>query len=86
MFIIKALRECAIPLSFQYYPSTARKPSFPHGFDAGILPIFRWSNGVIEVPVGVYQTIRVKMDATVLGKPRQETMWYAPESEWSRRR
>jgi hypothetical protein len=55
-FILQALGEFGIPLSFQYYPSTALKQNYPYGFDAGPLPIFRWSNGIIEVPCGVYET------------------------------
>src|SRR5262249_14355306 len=51
MSILRALGEFQIPLSFQYYPATALKSSFPHGFDAGILPVFRWSNGVVEIPL-----------------------------------
>jgi hypothetical protein len=53
--MLQSVSDCGIPLSFQYYPATALKSAFPHGFDAGILPVFRWSNGVIEVPVGLYE-------------------------------
>ena len=53
--ILEALHACKIPLSFQYYPASALKPSFPHGFDAGILPLFKWSNGVMEVPLTVHE-------------------------------
>jgi hypothetical protein len=52
---LEMLDRCRIPLSFQYYPASALKPSFPHGFDAGILPVFKWSNGVIEVPLGMQE-------------------------------
>jgi hypothetical protein len=53
--MLQALAFAGIPLSFQYYPATAHKPTYPHGFDAGVLPVFRWSNGIVEVPVGVYE-------------------------------
>jgi hypothetical protein len=53
--ILAALDACKIPLSFQYYPASALKQSFPHGFDAGILPVFKWSNGVIEVPLAMHE-------------------------------
>ncbi|HTL17701.1 MAG TPA: hypothetical protein VL793_10710 [Patescibacteria group bacterium] len=55
MSILRALGEFQIPLSFQYYPATALKSSFPHGFDAGILPVFRWNNGVVEIPLGAIE-------------------------------
>jgi hypothetical protein len=66
--VIRALGKCGVPLSFQYEPSSALKPSFPHGFDAGILPVFRWSNGVVEVPVGVYENPHPRR-----GLPRYKT-------------
>jgi hypothetical protein len=53
--ILEALQTCGIPLSFQYYPASALKPSFPHGFDAGLLPVFKWRNGVIEVPLAMHE-------------------------------
>jgi peptidoglycan/xylan/chitin deacetylase (PgdA/CDA1 family) len=53
--ILQALVKCGIPLSFQYYPASALKSSFPYGFDAGILPVFKWSNGVVEVPLTMYE-------------------------------
>lgn len=51
-FWLKALKSRNIPLSFQYNPVSTIKTSYPHGPDGGILPIFRWSNGIIEVPTG----------------------------------
>jgi hypothetical protein len=51
--ILKALAEFGVRLSFQYNPATIYKPSYPYGFDAGVLPVFQWSNGLIEVPCGV---------------------------------
>jgi hypothetical protein len=53
--VLRALAARGIPLSFQYHPGTAHKNAYPHGFDAGVLPLFRWSNGLLEVPVGVHE-------------------------------
>ena len=51
--IINALNELNIPFSFNYYPETTLRESFPHGVDAGPQKIFKWGNGVIEVPTGL---------------------------------
>jgi len=51
--IINALGKLNIPFSFNYYPETTHRLNYPHGVDAGPLGIFKWCNGVIEVPTGI---------------------------------
>lgn len=40
-----------VEFSFNYHPLCALRTSYPHGPDAGPLNPFKWSNGLIEVPV-----------------------------------
>ncbi len=47
---LNAVWSAGIKYSFNYYPLSAIRSSFPHGPDAGILNAFQWSNGLIEVP------------------------------------
>lgn len=48
--ILKYLGDRGVKFSFNYHPLSTIRQSFPHGPDAGLLDVFRWSNGMIEVP------------------------------------
>ncbi|MEN6626051.1 MAG: hypothetical protein ABFD69_07490 [Candidatus Sumerlaeia bacterium] len=50
--ILRAIEAQGMRLSYHYYPVTSHREKYPHGPDAGILPVFRWSNGLIEIPTG----------------------------------
>ncbi|MEN6626036.1 MAG: hypothetical protein ABFD69_07415 [Candidatus Sumerlaeia bacterium] len=50
--ILRALKAQDIKLSYQYYPLTCHLNAYPYGCDAGVLPVFRWSNGLHEIPMG----------------------------------
>lgn len=50
--ILRAMETHGIRLSYHYYPVTSHREKYPHGADAGVLPVFRWSNGLIEIPTG----------------------------------
>jgi hypothetical protein len=49
--ILSFLYNNGVGFSFNYYPATSIRASYPHGPDAGLLKPFRWSNGMIEIPV-----------------------------------
>jgi hypothetical protein len=51
--ILEYLRAQGVKYSFNYYPQTTIRDSFPHGIDAGPLELFRWSNGLYEIPTTV---------------------------------
>lgn len=48
--ILEYLRSEGLKYSFNYHPLTTIRQQYPHGPDAGPLDVFRWSNGLIEVP------------------------------------
>lgn len=50
--ILRALSAAGIKLAYQYYPATHHLKSYPHGPDLGPMPVFRWSNGIVEIPMG----------------------------------
>lgn len=50
--ILKYLGDRGVEFSFNYHPLSTIRQSFPHGPDAGLLDVFNWSNGIIEVPTG----------------------------------
>ncbi|MFC1734504.1 methyltransferase domain-containing protein [Candidatus Hydrogenedentota bacterium] len=49
---LRALKEAGIRLTSNYYPFTSEKPTWAYGYAEGLLPVFAWDNGLIEVPVG----------------------------------
>lgn len=59
---LDALADLGVRYSYNYYPLTTIRGSFPHGTDAGILDVFRWSNGLIEVPTATVRgpSIRIR--------------------------
>jgi hypothetical protein len=48
--ILEYLYSNKVKYSFNYYPLTTIRESYPHGLDAGPLNIFKWSNGMYEIP------------------------------------
>jgi hypothetical protein len=51
--ILEYLKTQGVEHSFNYYPQTTIRDSFPHGMDAGPLEVFKWSNGMYEIPTTV---------------------------------
>lgn len=57
--VLSYIRSQGVGLSSNYNPTTAHRPSYPYGFDQGVLPLFEWDNGIIELPIGMLPGSRV---------------------------